>query len=702
MKQTNTRRSRDAQPKKRSLKRTFLIAVIGLSVAISVTIGAVNALLLYREAYNNMNIRLEENRNAYAQSVENAIQIFKTRAEAIANDRALADDSITGQEMETLFDTMAKQYEFDAVMVTDMEGMTRDGFDVNAREYFQRAIAGETYVSSTVMHAKLGKTTLMIGAPINQDEFHGVVVITLDSNTFSEMVDGIKIGEQGYGLIVDKDGKIIAFPDRELVNDLVNYLDPAQQDQVDASMIKLLQNMTAGKTGVEKIVSEGQKLMTSYMPIPNTDGWSIGVCASPDELLGSFRTSLVIAVVLLAVAVGISVLVAFLIANPIVKPIVSLVGFMDKLSEGNFDVSVDVTAENEIGVLAESARRMSDTQKTIVNDLSRGLEAFADGNFDLDSAAADSYVGDYRPILDSIRKMRDRLSDTLQSINKTTEQVAIGSHQVSNGAQALASGSTEQAASVEELSASVEIIAEQAQENSNMIVTAVKSVQKTGDGMDAGNHHMGQLTQAIAEIGSASNKIANITKVIEDIAFQTNILALNAAIEAARAGNAGKGFAVVADEVRNLAAKSGEAAKQTAELIQHSVVTVAKGTEITDQTAQILKEVGISSAEVNESFAKLEQSIGKQTAAIGQIKEGLSQISAVVQTNAATAEENSATSEEMAAQAAALRGEVGKFKLKTGTIRSYHAADDSMATEMMHSTDAGNMALFGGMELGKY
>jgi methyl-accepting chemotaxis protein len=234
---------------------------------------------------------------------------------------------------------------------------------------------------------------------------------------------------------------------------------------------------------------------------------------------------------------------------------------------------------------------------------------------------------------------------------------------VSDGAQALAAGSTEQAASVEELNTTIVLIAEQSEDNLENVKAATKEVEIVESSMGRSNEFMSQLSEAMAEISASSNQIANITKVIEDIAFQTNILALNAAIEAARAGNAGKGFAVVADEVRNLAAKSGDAARQTADLIQSSVAVVARGTKSTADTANALKEVEASAVQVGMAMAKIEKATAEQVGAIEMVKQGLGQVSSVVQNNAATAEENSATSEEMSAQAATLREEVGKFRL---------------------------------------
>ncbi|NNJ32815.1 methyl-accepting chemotaxis protein [Lacrimispora defluvii] len=364
-----------------------------------------------------------------------------------------------------------------------------------------------------------------------------------------------------------------------------------------------------------------------------------------------------------AVSILLTIVVVMAIRRSILIPVKEIVAVYTEISKGNKRINVTYESKDELGQMAALIRETNENEGRIIGDVIEKFTRISQG--DLQIRIDQEYPGDFITIKQTIENTVAALNQTMHTINIAAEQVSTGASQVSSGAQALAAGSTEQASAVEQLNVSVIKIAEQATENSANVKIANQYVEQAGAGVNAGNDHMAQLSEAMTEIGSASNQIANITKVIEDIAFQTNILALNAAIEAARAGNAGKGFAVVADEVRSLAAKSAEAAKQTADLIQNSVATVSKGTQISAQTAEILQDVKKNALKVTESFIRIEQASADQANAIEQIKQGLSQVSSVVQTNAATAEENSATSEEMSAQAATLREEVGRFKLDT-------------------------------------
>lgn len=373
------------------------------------------------------------------------------------------------------------------------------------------------------------------------------------------------------------------------------------------------------------------------------------------------RTAMVLHIAIGVLSLLLSTVLVNAIRKSILNPIREVVEVYGKISQGHIGAEVRYEGRDEMGQMSKLIRDANAMQGAILGDVIEKFTLISQG--DMRIRVDMDYPGDFAVLRQSIENTVSSLSGTLRAIDTVAEQVSAGSEQVSGGAQSLAAGSSEQAASVEELSASVTQIAEQAEKNLANVKTATEYAQQAGESVGVGNEHMKQLTEAMANIDSASGQIANITRTIEDIAFQTNILALNAAIEAARAGAAGKGFAVVADEVRSLAAKSAEAAKQTAQLIERSASTVAEGSQITAQTAQILQDVQEKTLKATESISRIEQASVEQTTAIEQIQQGISQVSAVVQTNAATAEENSAASEEMSAQAAALREEVERFRL---------------------------------------
>jgi len=252
----------------------------------------------------------------------------------------------------------------------------------------------------------------------------------------------------------------------------------------------------------------------------------------------------------------------------------------------------------------------------------------------------------------------------MSEINAATGQVSSGSKQIANGAQALAQGSTEQAASVEQLSASISDIALKTKDNAEKASRAATLASSIMQNAEKGSRQMGEMTNAVKEINQASQSISKVIKVIDDIAFQTNILALNAAVEAARAGQHGKGFAVVAEEVRNLAGKSAEAAKDTGGLISNSMEKAELGARIAEETAASLADIVAGINESTQIVGEIATSSEEQSIGISQVNTGIDQVAQVVQQNSATAEESAAASEEMSGQSSMLENLIAQFKLK--------------------------------------
>ena len=265
-----------------------------------------------------------------------------------------------------------------------------------------------------------------------------------------------------------------------------------------------------------------------------------------------------------------------------------------ELSKGNLKGSIDYQANNEFGTLVERINFSFKELLKYVETIDYVMEEFAKGNF---TCATDvDFLGDFKNIKISVGNFRTKICDVLSELHAASEQVNVGASQVASGAQALAQGATEQAGSVEDLSDRINEISEQISKSAEYAQNANTVGRKASEVVNRSRDEMKQMLGAIKDIAIASGDIQKIIKVIDDIAFQTNILALNAAVEAARAGNAGKGFAVVADEVRNLAQKSQDAAKNTTELIGRSLQHVKNGEA---QTAAFGGSGGISA---NETF----------------------------------------------------------------------------------------------------
>ena len=228
-----------------------------------------------------------------------------------------------------------------------------------------------------------------------------------------------------------------------------------------------------------------------------------------------------------------------IISRSISKPVGLIVEAADNLAVGNIDIEADIYTKDEIGKLAESFRNLIASNK----EQAWAVEKIANADLTVDVA-----VRSEKDMMGKkLSQLVGDLNEIMANIASASDQVAAGSRQISDSSMALSQGATEQASSIEELTASIEEISSQTKQNAQNANKANELAEYAKSGAVQGNAQMKEMLKAMEEINESSSNISKVIKVIDDIAFQTNMLALNAAVEAARAGQHGKGFAVVAE-----------------------------------------------------------------------------------------------------------------------------------------------------------
>lgn len=359
--------------------------------------------------------------------------------------------------------------------------------------------------------------------------------------------------------------------------------------------------------------------------------------------------------ILFVIVVTVIAGIAFVMSRTIRLTTKDLRNAANALAEGNVEVELVKRYNDEFGEVID------DFQKVVDNTRYQAeiAQEVADGNMMVEVTPR----GENDLMGKALLQMVTRNRSTLGDIKEAAYQVTTSSSQVASASEALAQGSTEQASAIEEITASIDDVAEKTKQNASQANAAAEMMGNTIGQVQKGNAEMQRMVEAMLEINDASENISKIIKVIDDIAFQTNILALNAAVEAARAGDAGKGFAVVAEEVRNLAAKSSAAAAETAEMIQDSIKKVEIGTSIANTTAITLDEITEVVKKSEGIVTEIAEASNYQATAIAQIDRAIEQVSQVVQNNSATSQQCAAASVELSGQASRMRDLISVYKL---------------------------------------
>ncbi len=482
----------------------------------------------------------------------------------------------------------------------------------------------------------------------------GTVATDVAMDGMMENMDAIHIGETGSIILCDIDGFITYAKERDHI--MHNVADHNYPREMQEALSKEEDTPAANK-----YILDGDEYYSAIC-YSSELGWRL-IGTMPNKEFMQEAWDLGLPLFWIAIFSTLIVWVVCTTSGKIfAKPMIMLADATGEMAQGELDVEINVSADNEVGVLAEHIGELVQRLKTYIayiEEASTVLRQMGDG--DLRIELKQDYVGEFASLKSALLSVRESLVQAISQIGVAAQQVDSGTSQISSATQALAQGTTEQASAVEELAATITNLSQQSADGAQVAENLKNNFAEVNKNLNLSDEHMKQLLAAMSDISDKSDEISKIVKTISDIAFQTNILALNAAVEAARAGQAGKGFSVVADEVRSLASKCDEATNLVDGLVQGSSSAVTHGATLAKDTARALNYAASTMGTASQAMEDLAERYTQEASTLNQVANGIDQISVVVQTNSATAEQTAAGSEELAAQAKTLYSLTERF-----------------------------------------
>ena len=506
-----------------------------------------------------------------------------------------AIDDVFG-DLKKQFSRMGANYQ--GIYVTDAKGLiyngvlengTRyQGIDLSGRDFFRQAKrTGKAVVSDLTLSKATGKPATSVSAPIKDetDQFLGIVGIVIKADYFTELISSRKIGETGYGYMIDGTGLFISHPKSENILNLNATAIP--------EMKEINQRMLAGEQGVEAYRFQGIDKIAGFAPV-GINGWSIGATQNKEEFTSASK-AIRNSTILIAALTGVLVLIGVLIAaRRITRPINEAVNGLKDIAQGEGDLTMrlKVNSNDEVGELAKWFNAFITKLQGIIKEIAEGVETLSSSSTELSA-----------------------ISEQMSQVSQDTSSKC---NTVSAAAEEMSTNMSTVAAAMEQSTANTQVVASSAEEMSSTIGEIAKNSERARAISDDAAVKSVDTSKKVTELGHAAQAIGKVIEAITDISEQVNLLALNATIEAARAGEAGKGFAVVANEIKELAKQTAGATQD----IKSKISTIQNTTMITiEQIEQITKVI----QEVNDVVAGIASAVEEQSTATAEIAANVSQ-----------------------------------------------------------------------------
>lgn len=530
----------------------------------------------------------------------------------------------------------------ESLIVTDVSGKgiisnTSEKYDTNFsdREYVQDALKNSKGISKTVLTSKVtGKPIIGIAHTLNIDnKVVGTVIALIPFESISKRASKVKIGNNGYAYMIDKNGLIVYHPKSDKI---------AKENLSNNSSNELKSLIEKAKTGQAAegyYTYDGVRKFVKFTPVNN---WIVAVTADYNEYMSSAINIRRVTIIIAVVSIIISVLLAYLLSiKNIINPIKDLEGLMTRAGEGDLTVRAKITTKDEIQTLGEYFNKMIEHQHNIIDNVRRGA-------IELEAAS-------------------EELAASNEEISSTTDQITSTIQLVAENAQKQSNSIIETSEVLVQLASLVQIA-------QNRAITAKNNSKNTMDAAEQGRRKVKDTVEAVENISKSSNetedrlkvleglskKVNGIISTINDISSQTNLLALNAAIEAARAGEHGKGFTVVAEEVRKLSEQTNVGANEISLLVNEMVVEIGKAVEsmnigksavengvaIINDTDKSFISVITAVEQIAKDIQQIVDVTKDEVASSDKIINTINTVATITETTAANSEEVAASAEE--------------------------------------------------------
>ena len=488
----------------------------------------------------------------------------------------------------------------------------------------------------------------------------GVAAGDVELAEISRIVSDVKIGESGGAFIADAATSIIIGAGNHDVTGQTFSELPKE------SLYTLAQPwIESRQEGMREASADGQIFRYCLARVPGSE-WIAVTFAPYAEMTREARVLTVRLTVAAIITIAVlSILIIVSLFRLVILPIRKLNRAAMGIADGNLDETLDFRSNDEFGILADNFRKTVERLRSYsgyIDEISAVLNEIAAGNLMFQLRM--DYLGGFAKVKSALENISHSLNGTISQIDRSSQQVSARADNLSRDSRILSQGVSEQASAVQTLSEALSELSGQVHQNADDARAVSDEVNAATRHVGESNERMKNLTLSIAEMNETSIEIDKIIKMIEDIAFQTNILALNAAVEAARAGVQGKGFAVVADEVRLLATRTAEAVLHTTELIQASEEAVQRGVSLANETAASLSAITADMESIAAAVHRIAGASETQSDSILRVSDGIKRISDVIQNNSSTSGQTASSSRELSVQAQTLKELVEKFRFK--------------------------------------